>query len=132
MAWKVTALPSGQISMRTTIHRWLRATVLYQQPEDTLRHREGEFTLILGKFQMLSCYLLGIMENYSIENNTANDERRNISPLSTFFPLSFPSNNVVCPGISDLMQGLAYSESLGAVRSGDRIPVGGGRDFLQA
>jgi hypothetical protein len=90
MAWKVTALAFGQISMRKTTHHWLRANILYQQPEDTLRHREGESTLILGKFQVLSCYLLGIMKNYSIENYTANGE----SSHSTFF-LSFPSNTVV-------------------------------------
>jgi hypothetical protein len=74
MAWKVTALPLGHISMRRTIHRCPRATVLYQQPEDTLRHKEGESTLIPGKFQVLSCYLLGVMKNYLIENQrrTAN------------------------------------------------------------
>ena len=63
-----------------------------------------------------------------ITRRTANGE---MIPRYQRFFLSFPSNNVVCPGISDLVQGLAYSDSLGAIRSGDRIPVGG-RDFLQA
>jgi hypothetical protein len=57
-----------QISRRRIIHRWLRTTVLYQQLEDSLRHRVGESTLIPGKFQVLSSYLLGIIKNYSIEN----------------------------------------------------------------
>ena len=68
------------------------------------------------------------MKNYSNENYTAKGET--IPRYSLFF-LIFPSNNMVYPGISDLVQGSKYSDSLGAVRSVDRIPVGG-RDFLLA